>query len=95
MPQYKVVELREGMMGGKMSGDKLEKVLNEHGAQGVDAQGDHLRGRQGPDRARRGRGPARHLRAPLTRARHPSSGQGPGRGAGRLPASVPGPTTAR
>ncbi|HET7661992.1 MAG TPA: DUF4177 domain-containing protein [Oryzihumus sp.] len=34
MPQYKVVELREGLMGGKMSGAKLEKVLNEHGAQG-------------------------------------------------------------
>ncbi|MBW3548673.1 MAG: DUF4177 domain-containing protein [Actinobacteria bacterium] len=32
--EYKVVELREGMMGGKMSGDKLEKVLNEHGRQG-------------------------------------------------------------
>jgi hypothetical protein len=32
--QYKVVELREGMLGGKMSGDKLEKVLNEHGSQG-------------------------------------------------------------
>jgi hypothetical protein len=34
MPQYKVVELREGMMGGKMSGDTLEKVLNEHGGNG-------------------------------------------------------------
>lgn len=34
MPQYKVVELREGLMGGKMSGDKLEKMLNEHGAKG-------------------------------------------------------------
>src|SRR3954453_15834040 len=34
MPQYKVVELREGLLGGKMSGDKLEKVLNEHGQQG-------------------------------------------------------------
>lgn len=34
MPQYKVLELREGLMGGKMSGDKLEKVLNEHGAKG-------------------------------------------------------------
>ncbi len=34
MPQYKVVELREGLIGGKMSGDKLEKVLNEHGAKG-------------------------------------------------------------
>jgi hypothetical protein len=34
MPQYKVVELREGLMGGKMSGDKLEKMLNEHGSKG-------------------------------------------------------------
>jgi len=34
MPQYKVVELREGLVGGKMSGEKLEKVLNEHGAKG-------------------------------------------------------------
>lgn len=32
--EYKVVELREGMVGGKMSGEKLEKVLNEHGRQG-------------------------------------------------------------
>jgi hypothetical protein len=32
--EYKVVELREGLMGGKMSGDKLEKVLNEHASQG-------------------------------------------------------------
>jgi hypothetical protein len=34
MPQYKVVELREGLIGGKMSGGKLEKVLNEHGSTG-------------------------------------------------------------
>jgi hypothetical protein len=34
MPQYKVVEMREGMIGGKMSGAKLEKVLNEHAAEG-------------------------------------------------------------
>ena len=34
MPRYKVVELREGLIGGKMSGAKLEKVLNEHGSQG-------------------------------------------------------------
>lgn len=27
--QYKVVELREGLLGGKMSGKKLEKVLND------------------------------------------------------------------
>ena len=32
--EYKVEEIREGLIGGKMSGDKLEKVLNEHGAQG-------------------------------------------------------------
>jgi len=34
MPQYKVVELREGMIGGKMSGDKLEKVLNDWASKG-------------------------------------------------------------
>jgi len=32
MPKYKVVDLREGLMGGKMSGDELEKILNEHGS---------------------------------------------------------------
>ncbi|MGY1814484.1 DUF4177 domain-containing protein [Blastococcus sp. SYSU D00820] len=32
--EYKVVELREGLIGGKMSGDKLEKVLNEQARQG-------------------------------------------------------------
>ena len=32
--EYKVVELREGMIGGKMSGNKLEKVLNDHAADG-------------------------------------------------------------
>jgi Domain of unknown function (DUF4177) len=32
--EYKVVELREKMIGGKMSGDKLERILNEHAAQG-------------------------------------------------------------
>ena len=30
---YKVVEIREKMLGGKMSGDKLQGVLNEHAAQ--------------------------------------------------------------
>lgn len=34
MPQYKVVELREGMIGAKISGEKLEKVLNEYGSNG-------------------------------------------------------------
>ena len=32
--EYSVVELREGMIGGKMSGDKLEKVLNQHAREG-------------------------------------------------------------
>ena len=32
--EYKVAELREGMVGGKMSGGKLEKVLNEHAREG-------------------------------------------------------------
>jgi Domain of unknown function (DUF4177) len=32
--EYRVVELRERLLGGKMSGDKLEKVLNEHAREG-------------------------------------------------------------
>ena len=32
--EYKVVELREGVIGGKMSGEKLEKILNEHAGKG-------------------------------------------------------------
>jgi hypothetical protein len=32
--EYRVVELREGLLGGKMSGDKLEKVLNERAREG-------------------------------------------------------------
>ncbi|RZU32572.1 DUF4177 domain-containing protein [Blastococcus saxobsidens] len=32
--EYKVEEIREGMIGGKMSGGKLEKVLNQHAGQG-------------------------------------------------------------
>jgi Domain of unknown function (DUF4177) len=32
--EYKVLELREKLFGGKMSGDKLEKILNEHAQQG-------------------------------------------------------------
>ncbi len=31
--EYKVLELREKLMGGKISADKLEKVLNEQAAQ--------------------------------------------------------------
>ena len=32
--EYQVVELREGLLGGKMSGDKLENVLNKHAREG-------------------------------------------------------------
>lgn len=32
--EYRVVEVREKMIGGKMSGDKLEKVLNQEAADG-------------------------------------------------------------
>jgi hypothetical protein len=32
--EYKVVEIREGLMGGKMSGDKLQKTLNEQAREG-------------------------------------------------------------
>jgi hypothetical protein len=34
MYEYKVVELREGLLGGKMSGSKLERVLNDHARDG-------------------------------------------------------------
>ena len=49
--EYKVVELREGMISGKMSGDKLEKVLNEHGRQGWQLNSVtavEVKGRMGP-----------------------------------------------
>lgn len=32
--EYKVVEQREKMIGGKMSGDRLAQVLNEHAREG-------------------------------------------------------------
>lgn len=32
--EYRVVELREKMIGGKMSGDRLEKVLNSEAQEG-------------------------------------------------------------
>jgi hypothetical protein len=48
---YKVVEIREKMMGGKMSGDKLERLLNEHGSQGWQLKAitaTDVKGRVGP-----------------------------------------------
>ncbi|MGL5866086.1 MAG: DUF4177 domain-containing protein [Dermatophilaceae bacterium] len=49
--QYKVIELREGLIGGKMSGDKLEKLLNEWGQQGWQLKSitsTEVKGRVGP-----------------------------------------------
>jgi hypothetical protein len=48
---YKVVEVREKMIGGKMSGEKLEKLLNDHAAQGWQLKaitGAEIKGRVGP-----------------------------------------------
>ncbi|SSC24005.1 Protein of unknown function DUF4177 [Klenkia terrae] len=49
--EYKVVELREGMIGGKMSGDELEKVLNEAAGDGWQLKSvttADIKGRIGP-----------------------------------------------
>jgi hypothetical protein len=49
--EYKVVELREKLLGGKMSGDKLQKVLNDHAAQGWQLRtitAVEVKGRVGP-----------------------------------------------
>ena len=49
--RYKVVELREGLIGGKMSGDKLEKILNSHAREGWQLKAItsvEVKGRVGP-----------------------------------------------
>jgi hypothetical protein len=49
--EYKVVELREKMIGGKMSGAKLQDLLNEHAAQGWQLKAitnAEVKGRIGP-----------------------------------------------
>ena len=49
--EYKVIELREKMIGGKMSGEKLEGILNEHGRQGWQLRSitsAEIKGRVGP-----------------------------------------------
>ena len=49
--EYKVVELREGLMGGKMSGGKLEGILNEHAREGWQVKAitaTEVKGRVGP-----------------------------------------------
>jgi hypothetical protein len=49
--EYKVVELREKLLGGKMSGDKLQKILNQHAEQGWQLKAItavEVKGRVGP-----------------------------------------------
>ncbi|NEM08107.1 DUF4177 domain-containing protein [Geodermatophilus normandii] len=49
--EYEVEEIREGMIGGKMSGDKLEKVLNAHTREGWQLEAItsvEVKGRIGP-----------------------------------------------
>ncbi len=49
--QYKVVEVREKMIGGKVSGDRVEKLLNEWAAQGWQLRtitSADVKGRVGP-----------------------------------------------
>lgn len=48
---YKVVEVREKLLGGKMSGDKLEKLLNDHAGDGWQLKAitsAEVKGRVGP-----------------------------------------------
>jgi hypothetical protein len=49
--EYKVVEIREKMIGGKMSGSKLEQLLNENARQGWQLRtitSADVKGRMGP-----------------------------------------------
>jgi hypothetical protein len=49
--EYKVEEIREGMLGGKMSGDKLENVLNSRAREGWQLKAItsvEVKGRVGP-----------------------------------------------
>lgn len=51
MYKYKVVEIREKLLGGKMSGERLENLLNEHARQGWRLKGitsAEVKGRMGP-----------------------------------------------
>jgi hypothetical protein len=49
--EYKVLELREGLIGGKMSGDKLERILNDNARDGWQLKAitsTEVKGRVGP-----------------------------------------------
>jgi xanthine/CO dehydrogenase XdhC/CoxF family maturation factor len=49
--EYKVVQLREGMIGGKISGETLERTLNDHAREGWQLKAitaTDVKGRVGP-----------------------------------------------
>ncbi len=49
--EYAVDEIREGMIGGKMSGDKLQKALNQRAREGWQLKAItsvEVKGRMGP-----------------------------------------------
>ncbi|MBK6872908.1 MAG: DUF4177 domain-containing protein [Kineosporiaceae bacterium] len=49
--EYRVVELREKLIGGKMSGEKLQAILNQHAAEGWQLKAltaAEIKGRVGP-----------------------------------------------
>ena len=51
MYEYKVVQVREGLIGGKMSPEKVEKVLNEWARKGWQVKAItavEVKGRIGP-----------------------------------------------
>jgi hypothetical protein len=51
MYAYRVVEVREKMIGGKMSGEKLERLLNDYAREGWQLKAitaTEVKGRMGP-----------------------------------------------
>jgi Domain of unknown function (DUF4177) len=49
--EYRVIQLREGLIGGKLSDDKLEKLLNREARDGWQVKaitGADVKGRVGP-----------------------------------------------
>ena len=74
--EYKVEELREGMIGGKMSGGKLEKVLNENAREGWQLKAItsvEVKGRIGPGGVRASSSPSSG-RSPEPMGTTPSAG---------------------
>ena len=79
--EYLVVEIREGMVGGKMSGDKVEGVLNEKARDGWQLKALTVADVRGTHRPRLDGGHPRDLRA--------SGGLSPDGPLGGWPASGP------